>query len=373
MLKHLLFYYSANRRTIALETLFLAMREAGHKVSCLTTVPRGDLHAELERHGIACYAMDPQRSRAAPRYLGQASRLARFCRQHAVDTVWSHLQEANLGAVLAQYRVESRVVAFRHHFHVLATPADRRMRNKKEQLVDWAVNRLARQIVVPSQGVYDAMTRFEAVDPRKLAIAPYVYDFAKYPKPDPARVRAIEASLPCRLRIIMIARLINLKRHAVVFPVFKRLIDEGLDIRVMVMDEGPEKPALQYYVREQGLADRVVFYGHRDNVVDYMSAAQLMVHPSVTEASNNAAKEMALLRKTIAVHRGVGDFDSYIVDGENGFLVPIEQAASAFDTIIRRVYADEALRDRLGARLRETVVARFSPSPESLAAYTRHL
>ncbi len=275
--------------------------------------------------------------------------------------------------MLAQFLIKSRVVVFRHHFHFIVSESDTKMLNRNERVVDRIINKLAREIVVPSQGVYDGMQRLEAVDMRKVAIAPYIYDFSKYPQPNPARVREIEASLPCRLRIIMVARLLNLKRHAVVFPVFKRLIDEGVDIRVMVMDEGEEKPKLQQYVAQHGLGDRIVFCGFHDDIIDYMAAAHLMVHPSVTEASNNAVKEIALLRKAVAVQRGVGDFNNYIVDGENGFLVPIEGAAPAFEAVIRRVYADEALVTRVGANLRETVLMRFSPSPASVAAYTRHI
>lgn len=373
MLKHVLFYYSANRRTVALETLFQAVQGLGHSVTCLTTAPRGELHQELERHGIESFAYNPAQSGGPRYYLDHVRFLARFCRERKVDTVWSHLLGANLIAVLAQFLIKSRVVVFRHHFHFVASEGDKKMLNRNELVVDKIINKLARQIVVPSQRVHDGMQRLEAVDMRKVAIAPYIYDFSKYPQPNPARVREIEASLPCRLRIIMVARLLNLKRHAVVFPVFRRLIDEGLDIRVMVMDEGDEKPKLQQYVAQHGLCDRIVFCGFREDVIDYMSAAHLMVHPSVTEASNNAVKEIALLRKAVAVQSGVGDFDTYIVDGENGFLAPIEGAARAFEVVIRRLYADETLLTRVGTNLRETVLTRFSPSPASLAAYTRYL
>jgi glycosyltransferase involved in cell wall biosynthesis len=349
------------------------MRRLGHQVTCLATAPRGELHSELERHGIPSYVFRKEGFWPLPRYLDQARFLARFCRDHRIDTVWSHLQGANVSAVLAQFRTKSRIVVFRHHFHFVGSEGDARMRNTNEQIVDWTVNQLAREIVVPSQGVYDAMMRFEAVDPRKLGVAPYIYDFSKYPAPDAARVRAIEASLPCRLRIIMVARLINLKRHAVVFPVFKRLIEEGLDIKVMVMDDGEERAALERYVAEHELKGRIVFLGYRDNVIDYMAAAHMMVHPSITEASNNAVKEAGLLRKAVAVQSGVGDFDAYIVDGENGFLAPIANPADAFERAIRRVYEDESLLARVGANLRETVINRFSASADALAAYTRYL
>jgi glycosyltransferase involved in cell wall biosynthesis len=320
--KHVLFYYPANRRSVALETLLVAVQGLGHKVTCLTTAPRGVLHEELERHGIACHEHVLPDAHGPRYYLAQARYLARFCRQHAIDTVWSHLQHANLIAVLAQYLMKSRVVAFRHHnqFNMVAE----QVVSRNEVIVDTIINKLAKAILVPSQGVRETMRRFESVDIAKVVVAPYLYDFSKYKQPDPARVREIEAEFPCHLRLIMVSRLVAGKGHDVVFPVFKKLVAEGLDLKVLVMDEGDEKARLQSWVAQNGLGDRVFFLGFRSNIVDYLGAAELLIHPSVAEASNSAVKELGLMHRTAAVHQGVGDFDAYVVDGESGFLVPIE-------------------------------------------------
>src|SRR5262249_18211288 len=127
MVKHVLFYYPENQRAVALETLFQAVQGLGHRVSCLTIAPRGELHDELERHGITSHAYSPAPSRGVRYYLDHVRFLARFCREHKVDTVWSHLQGANLVAVLAQFLIKSRVVVFRHHFHFVASDDDKKM------------------------------------------------------------------------------------------------------------------------------------------------------------------------------------------------------------------------------------------------------
>ena len=52
-----------------------------------------------------------------------------------------------------------------------------------------------------------------------------------------------------------------------------------------------------------------------------MAACDLMIHPSLSDASNSAIKEMGLLSKAVAVCSEVGDFDEYIVNDVNGFLM----------------------------------------------------
>jgi glycosyltransferase involved in cell wall biosynthesis len=66
---------------------------------------------------------------------------------------------------------------------------------------------------------------------------------------------------------------------------------------------------------------------------------------------------MARGRPVIAT--GVGGTPEAVVDGETGILVP-PQAPQKLSEALRRLAADPALRDRLGAAGRERVVERFS-------------
>jgi glycosyltransferase involved in cell wall biosynthesis len=367
--KKLLFYYPDNKRSILIETLLTEIRKLGHHVLCLTLSDRGDLHSELEKLQISTNAYTIPRKPAFFYYYKNALYLAKFCRKNGIDTVWSHLQEANIIAVFAQYLMKSRVVIFRHHFQFVATESDKSMLNRNELLFDKVINRLAREMAVPSMAVYQGMKTSENVDMSKVVVAPNLIDFSRYPKPDESAVESIRKSYPCRLRLIMVSRLINLKRHHIVFPVFKKLVDEGYDIKVMVAgDDGGERSNLERYVAENKLERHIFFLGFRTDLMNFMAAADLLIHPSITEASNSVVKELSLLGKAVAVQRGVGDFDEYIVDGENGFLLSKETAAQEFEALIRKAYEDKDLLVRVGENLRK-VVDKFSPNPASLAVY----
>jgi glycosyltransferase involved in cell wall biosynthesis len=61
-----------------------------------------------------------------------------------------------------------------------------------------------------------------------------------------------------------------------------------------------------------------------------LSAADLIVHPSITEASSSLIKEAGLVNKPVIVCSGVGDFDQYIEHDKNGYLIKGDNEAAEF-------------------------------------------
>jgi glycosyltransferase involved in cell wall biosynthesis len=366
----ILVFYPSNKRTVQLETTILAIHRRGVEIELLTTCEPGPLHAFLRSQGIPTHAHPISKRWSPLYYVRQISYLARFCRKHGFTTVFSNLQHANFIAAFAQYLVPARVVIFRHHFK-FALPGDGipLKPNRMERIFDRVINRLGRKIVVPSGGVYEGMRAVERADMSRVMVLPYIYDFGQYGRPNPGAVKSIRSRYPARLTVLMSARLIPFKRHALVFPIIRDLVREGLDLRMFVLDEGPERERLEGFVRGHRLEDRIVMLGFRTDFLDYMAASDLLVHPSLTEASSSAVKEMALLGKTAIVCHGVGDFDEYLEHRRNAFLVPRSTDGTEIAAILRDVYSNPDRLEGLGRSLRETVLERFSVKRESVDRY----
>jgi glycosyltransferase involved in cell wall biosynthesis len=147
------------------------------------------------------------------------------------------------------------------------------------------------------------------------------------------------------------------------------LVAEGMDVRLLVLDDGPERPSLERFIEEHGLHDRISLLGFRRDVVNYMAAADVLIHPSITEASSSTVKEMGLLGRTAIVCEGVGDFDDFIEPGRNGFLVPRSTDGSEIAEAVRELYADPDRIRAMGALLREAVIRRFSVTREIVDRY----
>jgi glycosyltransferase involved in cell wall biosynthesis len=266
--------------------------------------------------------------------------------------------------------MRSRVIAFRHHFN-FALPGDdiSLETNRTERLFDKVINRLARTVVVPSSGVYKGMELVEGADMSRVVLLPYFYDFGQYDEPDEAAVAAIRNRYPARLRLLMSSRLVPFKRPGLALSVVRDLVAEGMDVRLLVLDDGPERPSVERFIDDHGLHDRITLLGFRRDVVNYMAAADVLIHPSITEASSSTVKEMGLLGRTAIVCAGVGDFDDFVEPGRNGFLVPRSTDGAEIAEAVRELYADPDRMRAMGSLLREAVIRRFSVTREIVDRY----
>jgi glycosyltransferase involved in cell wall biosynthesis len=238
-------------------------------------------------------------------------------------------------------------------------------RNKNELRADKMINRLAKKIVVPSSGVWYSMEKYEGCDMRKMVLVPYIYDFSTYQQPNSGKVKALRNEYSCSLLLIMVSRMIASKQHMAVFEVIKKLVDEGLSVKMIVMDDGPLRPQLAKFIETNNLAGHFFLTGFRDDFVNYMAAADMLIHPSLTEASNNVVKEMGLLNKGVAVCKHVGDFDDYITDRVNGYLLDASALKDSIETVIRDAYNRKDELGTMGAKLNHSVLQLFSDRSEN--------
>ena len=371
LLKKILLYYPPNKRSVAIETLCNAIKEAGHELMVLTLTERGPFHEALEKKGIKTFthALNHKRLWKYFIFLKQARYLARFCRQYKIDMVWSHLQEGNIISVMARPFLKAKIVSFRHHaesaFYAEFGRQLGMKRNKGEAFLDKIINRLAGTIVVPSSGVWYGMEKYEKCKMSKVRLIPYIYDFTTYPQPNTEKVNALRNQYSCNLLLIMVSRLIPSKQHMPVFETVKKLLDEGLSIKMIVMDDGPLRSALESFIKKNNLSDHIFMIGFKEDFVNYMAAADLLIHPSVTEASNNVVKEMGLLQKGVAVCRNVGDFNDYISENRNGYFLESSTLTQTIESAIRDAYTHPDKIKSFGRELKEDVIKYFSDSVEN--------
>lgn len=368
-MKRLLYYYPSNKKSVVIETILRGYVENNHDVYFLTTCERGVLHENLEKFGVKTFAHPISKKNAIWYYLSQLFFLISFCRKNKIDVVLSNLQHVNFIAVFAQYFIKAKVFIFRHHFKFVQGFKGTVELNKTEAFFDKVINLLAKEIIVPSSGVYNGMKEYEKVNMNKVKILPYFYDFSLYGKPNVENVEKIKQRYPAHLRLIMCARLIPLKRHIEVFPMIKKLKEEGLDIKMFVLDEGPEKENLEKYIKDNHLEETIIMLGFRRDFLDYMAASDVLIHPSLTEASNSVVKEMGLMEKAVIVCEKVGDFDDYIVHNENGILIPRDFTQEQLLQIIRDFYQNKEKIALLGKNLRSTVMTKFGYTSENLKVY----
>jgi glycosyltransferase involved in cell wall biosynthesis len=370
-MKKVLLFYPPNKRSVAIETLCNAVHESGNELVVLTLTARGPLHEKLESYGIKTFSVPQKYDRRWKylRFFKQSRLLVRFCRQNNIDAVWSHLQEANIIGIMAQPFLKAKLVVFRHHaesaFYAEFAGKFRMRRSKGEVFLDKIINRFAKIIIVPSSGVWNGMKKYENCNMKKVLLLPYIYDFSAYPQPDPEKIKTIREQYSCQLLLIMVSRMIVSKQHKPVFEILKKMLSEGMSIKMIVMDDGLLRPDLEMFIKKNKLESHIILTGFREDFVNYMAAADLLIHPSLTEASNNVVKEMGLLEKGVAVCRQVGDFDDYITADRNGYFLESSNLEQTIELAIRDAYANPGRLKSFGRELKKDVLKYFSDSPEN--------
>ena len=127
--------------------------------------------------------------------------------------------------------------------------------------------------------------------------------------------------------------------------------------RALLIGDGPMRGAVEARARELGVAPYVTITGFQQDVRPFVAACDAMALTSFTEAFSLAAIEAMALGKPV-VHSEVGGAAEMIRPGRNGFLYPVGDTAALVGRLA--ALAAPGACERLGARAREEVEARFS-------------
>jgi glycosyltransferase involved in cell wall biosynthesis len=132
-------------------------------------------------------------------------------------------------------------------------------------------------------------------------------------------------------------------------------------ITLVVAGDGPDRAVLERQAGDLGLGRRARFVGSvpREQVLRLFRAADASVLSSSWENFPHTVVE-ALAVGCPVIATSVGGVPEVVGDGENGLLVPPNDAA-ALAGALRRFFADGELRTRLA-----------EAAPESVAGYTEH-
>jgi glycosyltransferase involved in cell wall biosynthesis len=127
--------------------------------------------------------------------------------------------------------------------------------------------------------------------------------------------------------------------------------------RALIIGDGPMRGAIEERARRLGVAPYVAITGFQQDVRPFVAACDVMALTSFTEAFSLAAIEAMALGRPV-VHSEVGGAAEMIRPGRNGFLYPVGDTPALVDRLA--ALAAPGACERMGARAREEVEARFS-------------
>lgn len=149
------------------------------------------------------------------------------------------------------------------------------------------------------------------------------------------------------------------KDHATFLRAGRLVLDRMPDARLLVVGDGPMRPASEQLARELGLGDRVVFAGMRSDIPEILSLVDVMVLSSYTVECFPFSILEAMSAGVPAVCTAIGGLPEMIEDGVTGHLVAPRDPAGLAEAVLRILEPEGRARE-MGVAARDRVASRFT-------------
>ena len=280
-----------------------------------------------------------------------AARVRRHVRALRPDVVHTHLGNADL---LAGLSAVSLGIPFFSTLHVMAFEASGRDAVKARLMA--AARRRARRVIAVSDAARAAYLatgwdRPEHVVTVRNGIAGDVRPGAG------AAVREQLGLGPDELVVTMLAVLRDGKGHDVAMAAVGALRERFPALRLLILGEGPFRPEIERMAAPLG--DRVVLAGQRDDVMDVLSATDVLLHPTRIDALPTSLIEAAAAGVPV-VATAVGGVPEIVADGESGVLVPAPPSAAPVADGLASLLEDPDRRAAMGTAARRRFEDEFT-------------
>ncbi len=148
------------------------------------------------------------------------------------------------------------------------------------------------------------------------------------------------------------------KAHGDLLRAVAALVAAGLDVKCLLIGDGPQRPPIEAQIAALGLQPHVRITGFRDDVRQLIASCDVMAIVSHhVETFSLAALEAMALGKPM-VMSAIGGAAEQVAHGENGLL--FERGHIAALTAALRSLMGSVARHRMGGQARRTVLRQFS-------------
>jgi N-acetyl-alpha-D-glucosaminyl L-malate synthase BshA len=178
-------------------------------------------------------------------------------------------------------------------------------------------------------------------------------DYARHP------VEGLRASLAPQGEplLVHVSNFRPVKRPVDCVEILARVLKKGISTRLVMVGDGSERTNVEHVARCLGVHEKCIFVGKQPNIVDYLSAADVLLLPSEQESFGLAALEAMACEVPVIASR-VGGVPEVVTDGETGFLSEVGDLEKMAEDAAR-LLTDASLRREMGKRARESAVSRY--------------
>ena len=318
----------------------LGLRQRGHEVRIVSLTPLGEMGARAKAAGLDTESLEMRRGIPDPRGLARLVRLVRTWRPAVLH---SHMLHANLMA--RAVRLFAPVPAVVSTIHNIYEGGRLRMLGYR------LTNGLVDHITIISQAAADRFIRDRIVPPGLLEVVPNGVDTERYrgvPAGTRERLRR-GLDLTTEFAWLAVGRFEAAKDYPNLLRAFARVRAQRPDAVLLLVGRGSLQADTEALARSLGLQGSVRFVGTREDVPEFMRAADGYVMSSAWEGMPMVLLEAAAAGLPIVATR-VGGNQEVVVDGTTGFLVAPSDDEALGAAMLRLMGVPEAERRPMGSR-----------------------
>ena len=179
------------------------------------------------------------------------------------------------------------------------------------------------------------------------------YDYQRHPVDELRR----ELSPNGETLLVHVSNFRPVKRPVDCVEILARVLKKNLNTRLIMVGDGSERTNVEHRARCLGVFEKCSFVGKQPKIVDYLSAADVLLLPSDQESFGLAALEAMACEVPVIASR-VGGIPEVVTDGETGFLSEVGDVTKMAEDAAR-LLSDETFRKQMGKRARESAVSRY--------------
>ena len=261
-----------------------------------------------------------------------------------VDNIYGRL-----GALLAQH---CRVIVHKRSHEAFESPA-------WDLHIERWFNHHVQRVVFNSRANYEYMVERGLVSPVKALVIPNGVDCDRF---SPRSAGACNWPWPShwrgRLIVGTVSKLNWIKNPEMFIRCASLVLRKRQGIGFVLAGKGEHFHEMQSLCHDLGIQESVAFMGERHDVPDLLRAMDLFLLTSRVEGMPNVVLE-AMATGLPCIVTDAGGSAEPIIEGETGYVVPIDDADGMADRVLH-ILADDELRLSMGKAARIRVMNEFS-------------
>lgn len=197
-------------------------------------------------------------------------------------------------------------------------------------------------------------------DPDRISVIPNAVDTGMFRSDVDSDIRAAYDIPANDVLVTTVRRLVEEKRVDDLIAAAATVVEDREDVTVLIVGDGPERPALERQAREEGVEDNIVFTGAlpHDDIPAVMAASDVFVLSTEQEGMATALLEAMAGGAVPIATAGTGN-DEVVVDGESGLLYETGDTDALAEGIMRLVTRPDTRR-RMADAARHRAEDKFS-------------